>query len=194
MAIISQETWDKFTPDEQTQIQELYKSLKKEEHCSGRERGIAVGLMCDKLEKIFNHENLQPLPLTYEDVARELFKDKRTVYITSEGKITDCLQDYTFPNPNNCTSKKQAEKLLAINRLLSVAKFLNKDWKPDWRDLNNEFYTLGIDPDTDEVRAISVNMQRVPTEVVYFWTENLAKQTVQILGPNVIRLALSNDW
>ena len=65
--------------------------------------------------------------LTYEDIAEELFS-KPVFYIGANGDIEPAgnLSNYVT-NLNNCTSKRQAEKLLAINKLMNVAKYLNGD-------------------------------------------------------------------
>ena len=203
MPIISKETWEKFDPTEQKEIRELYSALidamKLEE--VGSQRHIVLSGMQDRYISLFGKENLQPKPLSYEDVVRELFKNGAWQfgdgYMNEEYGYFDESANETYNL--NMTSRKQAEKLLAINKLLNVAAYLNKKedgtrWKPDFSDVNNEFYTLGIDPDDDSVRVIEVNMQRVPTEVVYFRTEELAKQAIQILGKDTVRLALTSDY
>lgn len=73
--------------------------------------------------------------LTYEDIAKSLFS-KPAFFIGADGTIwakslNDCTTDL-----NNCTSKRQAEKLLAINKLMNVAKYLNGDWQPNWCNYN----------------------------------------------------------
>lgn len=154
---------------------------------------------CQGMANVFGKHNLQP-SLTYEDVARELFEGKSVYYGIANGEVQLETNSYNrLTDYDLCTSERQVLKNQAINQLLNVAKFLNKnedgsDWKPDFSDENNEFYTLGIDPDDNSVRIIEVNMQRVPTEFVYFRTEELALQAIQILGEDVIRTALTTDY
>lgn len=136
----------------------------------------------EELENMFGKHNLQP-SLTYEDVVRELFKNGAW-QIDEEYLNSDEIIIPTFGF--HCTSKKQVQKLEAINKLLNVAKFLNKnedgsDWVPDFSDKSNEFYTLGIEP-------------YVPTEIVYFRTEEIAQQTVKIIGEDVVRIALTTKY
>lgn len=180
MSIISKTTWDKFDPTEQKEIRELYSALTnalKQEQI-GSEEHLRLSSIQDRYISLFGKEQLQP-QLTYDDVVKELFHKLR------EGVVR--VEIPTF-------SEKEAEKLIAIGKLLATAKFLNKDWKPDWSDENNEFYTLGIDPDDDSVRVIEVNIHRVPTEIVYFRTEELAKQAVAILGEDTVRMALTTEY
>lgn len=64
--------------------------------------------------------------LTYESVSKDLFC-KGYWYINSIGHISKA--NTVITNSNNCTSEKQARKLLAINMLMNVAKYLNGDWQ-----------------------------------------------------------------
>lgn len=124
----------------------------------------------DCYEDLFGEHNLNLKPLTYYDIEKEVCDIKGANY------------------------QKWVNKESAINKLLVVAKYLNEDWKPDWSDEGNEFYTLGIDPDDNSIKVIQVNTWRVSTEIVYFRTEELAKQAIQILGEETIRLALTTDY
>ena len=177
MPIISKESFDKLTQEEKDKLRELYSNSVK----------VDFGVM----RKIFGEEALQTQPLTYEDVARELFEDKTTFYLNDIGGIQQipCGRMYDRYNaPVNCTSRRQAEKLLAINKLLNVAKFLNKDWKPDWSDdREKKFFPSLIN---NEIRIGYV--MRDNSSPVYFRTEDLVKQAVVILGEDTVRLALEN--
>ena len=106
--------------------------------------------------------------LSYENVARELDTD---------GDLTEFKL-----------------KLEAIKKVMAVAKFLNKGWKPDWRRTLDNFYTLGIDGANGMVVILPVSIAKFSVGVVHFRTEELAKQAVQILGEDTVRLALSNDF
>ena len=107
----------KFTQEEKERLRSIYLEAKKVGTRNIRE-----------LEEFFGKENLQPKPLTYEDVARELFKD-------GAWQPHDYASKYNFDEnaePTyflNCVSQKQAEKLLAINKLLNVCT---------WADMRNE--------------------------------------------------------
>lgn len=130
--------------------------------------------------------------LTYEDVAKELFKDKVICYINAVGAVGKgkVEKEYVL-YPNNCTSKEQAEKLIAINKLMNVVKYLNGDWSPDWEDNNNEFkYYINH---YHKVINISYT-SHYNSSNVYFKSEELARQAIEILGEETIKLALSTDW
>lgn len=156
------------------ELSKEYKDYIRERYLKLRDTVATADCM---LIELFGSHNLNPKPLTYEDINAKLYEHKSNI-----------IQFM------NTTSIKHEKKINAINKLLEVAKYLNGDWKPDWNNEDNEFYTLGIDPDYNSVKVIEVNMQRVPTELVYFRTKELAEQAIQILGEETIRLALSCDY
>lgn len=146
---------------------------------------VPEGYEIDKENSTFECIKFNPIKnkLTYEDVARELFKDEYR-YITT----FSCLKGW---KDVTCTSSKQTEKLLAINKLMNVAKHLNDDWIPDWEDNNNEFkYYINY---YHKVINISYT-SHYNSSNVYFKSEELAIQAIEILGEETIKLALSTDW
>ena len=156
--------WANLSQEGKTEIRDKYAEF------SAKNNPESKGY-CQGLANVFGEHNLKPA-LTYEDVARELGTGD-------------------FKEFNN--------KLEAIGKLMAVAKFLNKnedgsDWKPDFDDEFNEFYTLGIDPTDNSVNVIQVNIQRVSTEIVYFRTPKIAQQVIQILGEDVVRTALTTVY
>lgn len=147
---------------------------------------VPEGYEIDKENSTFECIKFKPIKkaMTYDDVARELFKDKNR-YITT----FSCLKggkDVT------CTSSKQAEKLIAINKLMNVAKYLNGDWKPNWEEADEKKYFIYICPRDcyTSVKSATIHM----SDIVYFKSEELAKQAIKILGEETIKTALSTDW
>ena len=187
------ERWKALTEDgRQARIASYNELLKLQ-----KEEANSYLITIEDLEKLYGKHNLNPQPLTYEDVARELFEKSGliTYGIGEEGEIFyfnwSSRYDYIKSNqPNLCTSRKQAEKLIAINRLLNVAKFLNKDWKPDWSNYKERKWHLELFE--DEIKTSFVWGKNY--SFVYFRTEELAKQAIQILGANTVRLALTTEY
>lgn len=130
--------------------------------------------------------------LTYNDIARELFETNKTYYNDAFGNIRSTHEAMrNYHEANNCTSEKQAEKLLAINKLLNVAKYLNGDWKPDWSNIKESKYYIYITAYSSiEVASCCHNN----SYVVVFKSKELAQQAIEILGEETIKLALSTDW
>lgn len=199
-ALLSEEKKKEYRKEFQEESESHHQSVK---HCDRENEfeyntGYSNGVI-STLEELFGSHNLQP-KLTYEDVARELFENKEFFIYDSENNVI-VPELRPLNKPINCTSRKQAEKLLAINKLLNVAKFLNKnadgtDWVPDWEKVYEEvekIYGIGIDPFAYyEVKVFQVNPERIITEIVYFRTETIAKQCVEILGEETIIIALGN--
>lgn len=134
--------------------------------------------------------------LTYEDIANKLFSKELVYFITDDGNIQsidfNTIQcPYTLDS-NNATSKKQLKKLLAINKMMNVAKYLNKKWNIDFTigTTQTKYYLYLL---TNNNIAIG-NVCNMNVGVVYFKSKGLAKQTIDILGEDVIKLALSTDY
>lgn len=166
------------------QFYEFYKGCNIESyHCH----------VCRQMEKTFGLHNLNPKPLTYENIARDLFKDE-FYFIKETGEIgyqdlegVEALMD----EPHIASSEKQLSKLLAINKLLNVAKYLNGNWKPNWLDASEEKWQFQLSAEEGlEIRVyVAIN-----SGIVYFRTEELAQQALKILGEETIYLALSTDY
>jgi len=132
--------------------------------------------------------------LTYENVAKKLFPYETShYYILSDGdinKIKNSPSNYKLPN--NALSKKQLEKLLAINMLMSVAKFLNDGWQPNWNNNNELKYFICYSNNSNTIFIDSTYSTQ--TNVVFFKSLELAKQAIEILGEETIKLALCTDY
>ena len=63
---------------------------------------------------------LKPKNLTYEDI----------------------LQAYTIQYGSLVVSSRNIDKLLAVSKLMDIAKYYNGDWKPDWNNLNECKYHI----------------------------------------------------
>ena len=128
----------------------------------------------------------------YIDVAKELFKEGSKSYIISErGKVEEAnwLDVYSAAG-NNCVSERQAEKLLAFNKLMNVAKFLNNGWTPDFKKVREKWFIYideggNLDYGWDEQCCYGY---------IYFKNKGLAQKAVEILGQETIRLALCADY
>jgi hypothetical protein len=124
--------------------------------------------------------------LTYKKIVEKLFKYENHYYIDSNGKIEEILSGWYCPNA--APTEHQLQRLLAINKLMNVAYYLNDGWEPDWyngKQIKFAIYynhtSKTIKTDTD----ICFNSGKV-----YFKSNELAKQAVEILGEETIKLAL----
>lgn len=155
---------------------------------------VPEGYEIDKENGTFECIKFKPIKknMTYEDVAKRLFKNE-TYYVDYNGDIvkTDIDNEVVSLDSNNCTSEKQAEKLLAINKLLNVAKYLNGEWKPNWNDTSRKYYITY--PNINDKFYVDFSLY-VHSDFVYFESEELARQAMEILGEETIKTALSTDW
>ncbi len=130
--------------------------------------------------------------LTYEDIAEKLFYcSNKRYFISPDGDIYNWMGGFDIYDPNNAISEKQLEKLLAINKLMNVAKYLNNDWKPDWSNEREIKYFIFINSHNALLIDDNISCNR---GIVYFRKRELAQQAINILGEDTIRLALSTDW
>lgn len=149
---------------------------------------------------VFGKHNLKPA-LTYEDVAKELFMEKKVYFFDWDEcdklkSAIHCKSEVWYKDPLNCTSKKQAEKLLAINKLLNVAKFLNKnedgsDWVPDWEDDTEPKWYFCFFPGKKPIPCFTVQNNCC---LAYFRTEEFILQAAHILGEDIVRTALTTEY
>lgn len=84
------------------------------------------------------------------------------------------------------TSEKQLEQLLALNKLINVAKYLNGDWEPNWNDkFEDKFYIYCL------FGKLSIcSKQRANHGCVAFKSEKLIHQAIEILGEKEVKKAL----
>lgn len=131
--------------------------------------------------------------LTYEDIAKTLFNPHR-YFINAYEEIQEVSSCYNFCSNTNATSKKQLEKLLAINKLLNVAKYLNGNWKPDWNNEREVKYSIFINNKNNYNVLGTIDCTIYNSDIVYFKSRELAKQAINILGEDTTQLALSTNW
>ena len=135
----------------------------------------------------FSKEELDP-EITYERICNELFKENETFYYTnSNGQIRQSMDgmeySYSIYEPNSAFSRKQLEKLLAINKLMTVAKYLNRD-----KSFYLKYY-IYINCDD----KLEIGSRVTASGSVFFISVEAVRQAIKILGEDTIRLALSTD-
>lgn len=107
--------------------------------------------------------------ITYEDIIKKVYPGK-CYYIN-----------------NNQTSCKQLQQLLALNKLMNVAKYLNGDWEPDFTDNTQKWYINYDYECLTFCTDFSISYRR---NLVYFKLAKLALQAIEILGKEEIKKAL----
>lgn len=131
--------------------------------------------------------------LTYTKIVNELFNKKKYYYTNDYGTIRETanpekVSDFRVIDPNNAPTKHQLEKLLALNKLMNVAYYLNEGWEPDWDDYAQRKYFL-IYGKKDKIIIPDYSNICNPG-AIYFKFRELAEQAIEILGEEIIKLAL----
>lgn len=150
---------------------------------------IPKGYEIDEKNSTFECIKFRPKQLCYIDVAKQLFDGKIEYYLNERGNISSDLMNLnTFADANNCITRQQAEKLIAFNKLLNVASYLNDNWKPNLNNnSSNSIYFIFIS--NNELKVdFTLN---ILYGAAIFKSEELAKKAIEILGEETIKIALS---
>jgi hypothetical protein len=127
--------------------------------------------------------------VTYVDICNELFFNKSSWRLLETGvtKYTNVSDSAISCSRLTATSNKQLEQLVAINKLMNVAKYLNGYWEPDFTDNQHKFY---ISYASDINKLTVWFKQYMHDGSVYFKSEELALQAIEILGEEEVKKAL----
>ena len=126
--------------------------------------------------------------LTYLNVHKALFGDGNYYYISTGGNIVRGENSSVGEFSHLAKHSNQLERILAINKLMNVAEYLNKGWKPDWKNTNQHKWTIKWDA-CNCTFATSYWITFVAGSVC-FKTPDLALQAIEILGEAEVKLAL----
>lgn len=149
---------------------------------------VPEGYEVDRENSTFECIKFKPKRLTYDDVAEELFFHKSAFFTTHRGVVISArVFSSDFLDANNACSEEQCNKLLALNKLINVAKYLNGDWKPNFSDYTTSKFFIKLEEENLAIISYGATNLGSPC----FRTRELAEQAVEILGEETIRLALS---
>ena len=150
---------------------------------------VPEGYEIDKENSTFECIKFKRKKLTYDDVAKALFGCNGVNYITKFGDIqfaSECEHDHAS-DPNNATSAEQLAQILAINKLMNVATYLNTQ-KFYWSDGCDPKIAIGYSHTNKHLCTYATSSMQCSN--VYFNSEELAFQAIEILGEDVIKKAL----
>ena len=135
------------------------------------------------------NEETQKKTITYDDILKELFLDKIASWIGRTKIYTATIGVVNYNDQNNCTTEAQAKRLLAFNKLMNIAKYLNGDWMPDF-DGNNKNWFIRIENGKYVVRFF----KWFNNGSVYFKSEEAANRAILLMGENSLNNLFSTDW
>lgn len=135
------------------------------------------------------NEKTQKKSITYDDILKELFLDKIASWVGRTKIYTATIGVVNYNDQNNCTTEAQAKRLLAFNKLMNIAKYLNGDWKPDF-DGDHENWHIGKEGDT----FLAMYTKYVNKASVYFKSKDLALEAIRLMGEDSLNDLFSTDW
>lgn len=147
---------------------------------------VPEGYEIDKENSTFECIKFKPKGLTYDDISEKLFKNRSVYFINLYGEIVSGPVNKTN-HPNNAESRKQCERLLAINQLMNVAYYFNeivdKDVTPVCKWV----------PEITAEEKITIDMSNLSRRrgLVWFKTRESLQKAIKILGEETIKLAIS---
>lgn len=128
---------------------------------------------CIKFKSITN--------LSYEDVARSLFKDVLAYYTNSHGIIVDVTNTgSSISDSNNATNRIQLARLLAMNQLLNIAEYYNQK-----REETPSGYII-LRASDGHLHATRFNKNSINTQMPFFYSREDAESVIN--NPNFKRL------
>lgn len=129
-------------------------------------------------------------PITYDDILKKLYFEKTAYWLSDKNNILEGKQYYsTYEDAINCTTRAQAKRMIAFNKLHNIAKFLNGDWKPNF---NRDDVKWNINKDGDTF--IEMHTRRLNKAGVYFKSQELTKEAIRLMGEESLNDLFSTDW
>lgn len=129
-------------------------------------------------------------PITYDDICKDLFYNKKAYYLDDSNKISQwTMTSSNYKDFDNCTSKAQAKRLVAFNKLQNIAKYLNKGWKPDFRSHERKWSIIKDEESYSPVYILTGNDANV-----YFKSKDLVNEAICLMGEESLNDLFSTDW
>ena len=129
-------------------------------------------------------------PITYDDICKDLFYNKDAYYLGESNKISSwVMTSSNYKDFDNCTSKAQVKRLIAFNKLQNIAKYLNGGWKPNFYYIEKKWAIV------KEGDIFSSKYNQMTNDAsIYFKSESLANEAIEIMGEESLNDLFSTDW
>lgn len=129
-------------------------------------------------------------PITYDDICKDLFYNKDAYYLDESNKISSwVMTSSNYKDFDNCTSEAQAKRIAAFNKLQNIAKYLNGDWKPNFYYIEKKWAIV------KEGDIFSSKYNQMTNDAsIYFKSESLANEAIEIMGEESLNDLFSTDW
>lgn len=131
-------------------------------------------------------------PIEYKDIAKKLFLNKNAYFICGSGvEKVQSMDLLSVFDEDNSTSLKQAKKMLAYNKLMNIAKYLNRGWKQQF-SAHEKCWLIVKDECLSEIQIKNL-FESNPSTIV-FKDEKTAKEAIRIMGEESLNDLFSTDW
>lgn len=139
------------------------------------------------------HENVpnneEGNPITYDDILKELYLNKKVYFVRGKSIQLSTAGVCSYKDIDNSASEAQAKRLIAFNKLINIAKYLNKGWKPKF-GCDEENWAIVKD---EEGFVPRYNM-RTNDGSVYFKSDDLVLEAIRLMGEESLNDLFSTDW
>lgn len=130
-------------------------------------------------------------PITYDDICKDLFYNKDAYYLDESNKISSwTMTSSNYNDFDNCTSIAQAKRMIAFNKLQNIAKYLNKGWKPNFKNAEQKWFIA--EQYFGEYQAKFTYSGNYG--IVYFKSEDLVLEAIRLMGKDSLNDLFSTDW
>lgn len=127
-------------------------------------------------------------PITYDDICKELFLDKKTYWLGNKKTNYLYSDEYNYNDHNNCTSMAQAKHVAAFIKLQNIAKYLNDGWCPDFCNYEKKWAIV-----KEGGNFYPKYNQMVNDASVYFKNEDLTNEAIRLMGEESLNDLFSTD-
>lgn len=128
-------------------------------------------------------------PITYDDICKKLFLGKRIFFINGKNIESTKAHDENYDDVDNSTSSAQARRMATFNKLQSIAKYLNGDWKPKFDGINLNWSIV------KDRNGYGTQYNMLTNDgSVYFKSADLTNEAIRLMGKESLNDLFSTDW
>lgn len=128
-------------------------------------------------------------PITYDDILKKLYLNKKSFWVSSIEIQSSTTGECSYNDMNNCTSMAQAKRMLAFNKLMNIAKYLNGGWKPDFCSSEKKWAIREEFGNFEPAFSVTENGAKV-----YFKSEYATEEAIRLMGEKSLNDLFSTDW
>lgn len=128
-------------------------------------------------------------PITYNDILKELYLNKKVYFVSSKSIQLSTADVCSYKDIDNSASEAQAKRLIAFNKLMNIAKYLNDGWCPDFCNYEKKWAIVKVGGNFYPKYNQDVNDGNV-----YFKNKDLTNEAIRLMGEESLNDLFSTDW